>query len=152
MEIRGKITGRFRAAPTTRCSLTERETPNPHTMPSLNLQNGDPSGNRRVDEASGYADSHRHRYSTFTAEKRAVLGAKPSDLRLEHTATLFTGHSARGKKSGRICQESVLRDDRAGVAQADSLFRTPHLEPGAVERPELPLSQTSDCNQREDED
>ena len=144
MEIRGKITGRFRAAPTTRCSLTERETPNQHTMPSLNLQNGDPSGNRRVDEDSGYADSHRHRYSTFTAEKRAVLGAKPSDLRLEHTSTLLTGHSARGKNSGRSCQNSVLRDERAAFAQADSLFRTPYLEPGAVERPELPLSQTND--------
>src|SRR5690625_757925 len=96
MEIRGKITGRFRAAPTTRCSLTERETPNPHTMPSLNLQNGDPSGNRRVDEASGYADSHRHRYSTFKAEKRAVLGAQPSDLGQDRTSHLSAGDSARG--------------------------------------------------------
>src|SRR5690625_2318983 len=144
MEIRGKITGRFRAAPTTRCSLTERETPGPQTTTALNLRDGDPSGNRRVDEASGYADPHRHRYSTFTAEKRAVLGAKPSDLRQEHTSTLLTGHSARGKNSGRICQNSVLRDERAAFAQADSLFRTPYLEPGAVERPELPLSQTND--------
>src|SRR5690625_6830311 len=110
MEIRGKITGRFRAAPTTRCSLTERETPNPHTMPSLNLQNGDPSGNRRVDEASGYADSHRHRYSTFTEEKRAVLGEKPSDLRQEHTSTLLTGYSAQGKNSCRICTNFALRN------------------------------------------
>src|SRR5690625_7497038 len=78
--------------------------------------------------------------STFTAEKRAVLGAKPSDLRQEHTSTLLTGHSARGKTSGRICQNSVLRDERAAFAQADSLFRTPYLEPGSLESPELPLS------------
>src|SRR5690625_5228835 len=121
MEIRGKITDRFRAAPTTRCSLTERETPNQHTMRTLNMQNGDPSRNRRVDESIGYADSHRHRYSTFTAEKRAVLGAKPSDHRLEHTSTLLTGHSSRGKNSGRSCQKSVLRDERAAFADRKSV-------------------------------
>src|SRR5690625_5169192 len=116
MEIRGKITGRFRAAPTTRCSLTERETPNPHTMPSLNLQNGDPSGNRRVDEASGYADSHRHRYSTFTPEKRAVLGAKPSGLSQQHAPCLFAGDYVQSQNSDSICQNSVLRDVRAAFA------------------------------------